>query len=270
MTADEQTRASKNIFYRELGRQKVAEEPYNAQAHLELGLVELDNFGNLPEAMACFEKACDLNPRLGVAWFFAGVTQLRLEKPEEAVRFLQKAEQCGHHTASVAELTGDALYNAGEFEAAARAYRKALDRSPAAVQVESKLGLVLGRLGRDKESIERNRAAVQKRPDLGDLHDRLIQLLVWLKRFPEAAEAAENKLRAVSGTSAADFVRAASLWNQSGNLGRAIAILHVGLQIHPGDSLLEQSLTEMHRSDEAGVNRLLTMLRKETVESFQD
>ena len=270
MTADEQTRANKNIFYRELGKQKVLEQPSNAQAHLELGLVELDNFGNFAEAMACFRKACELNPRFGVAWFFAGVTQLRLDNPSEAIPFLQKAEQCGHRTAAVAEQIGDALYNSGELEAAARGYRKALERAPESVQVESKLGLTLGRLGKGEEGLRQIRSAVQKRPKLGDLHDRLIQLLVLREQLHEAAEAAENKLRNVSETTAADFVRAASLWNQSGNLARAIAILHVGLQVHSGNLLLQQALSELKQHNEGEVNRLMTMLRNGTVESFQD
>ena len=49
LVADAETRARKNHFYRRLGQQKVREMPKNAQAHLELGLVELDNF-RLPTA----------------------------------------------------------------------------------------------------------------------------------------------------------------------------------------------------------------------------
>jgi glycosyltransferase involved in cell wall biosynthesis len=74
MVADPETRARKNHFYRRLGREKLLEMPQNAQAHLELGLVELDNFGNLDEALRLFRRACELNPRFGVAWFFRGLT----------------------------------------------------------------------------------------------------------------------------------------------------------------------------------------------------
>src|SRR5690606_28118797 len=70
LAADPETRARKNRFYRDLGRKKVQEMPGNAQAHFELGLVELDNFHNDAEALRCFERACRLNPRLSVAWFF--------------------------------------------------------------------------------------------------------------------------------------------------------------------------------------------------------
>ncbi|MCH8268977.1 MAG: glycosyltransferase family 2 protein, partial [Acidobacteria bacterium] len=72
LAADAEIRARKNRLYRDMGRQKVREMPENAQAHFELGLVEFDNFRNDTEALACFERACHLDPRLSVAWVFAG------------------------------------------------------------------------------------------------------------------------------------------------------------------------------------------------------
>src|SRR5262249_366871 len=54
LAVSEEVRAAKNRFYRDLGRQKLREMPSNAQAHLELGLVEMDNFANLEEAQRLF------------------------------------------------------------------------------------------------------------------------------------------------------------------------------------------------------------------------
>jgi tetratricopeptide (TPR) repeat protein len=234
-----------------------------------LGLVKLDNFGNCAEAVACFQKACELSPNFGVAWFFAGVAQLRSDAPSDAVVSLQKAERCGHHTAAVAELMGDAFYNLGEFAAAARAYRKAHDRQPDSALIESKLGLALGRSGETEEAIRRTKEALNARPDVGELHDRMIQLLVWMERPGDAAAAAEQKLRTVPKTSAADFARAARLWHQTGNLARAVAVLHVGMQLHQFDPLLNQLLAELREGEPETVNHLVTALRKATDGSFQ-
>jgi tetratricopeptide (TPR) repeat protein len=270
LTADAETRAHKNRFYRELGKRKVVDMPQNAQAHLELGLVELDNFGNLVEALVCFERACELNPRFGVAWFFAGLTQLRRGEHREAVRCLRKAEKCGHATPVVAETMGDSHYNLGEFAASVQAYRQALQRSPESPLLESKLGLALGRTGATEEGLRKMRSAVQQRPDLADLHDRLILLLVWLERMPEAAVAAENKLRTMPGSSPSDFHRAASLWARQGDWARATAMLHVGLQLHAGDPLLNQALAELASREGSGVDQLVTALQNSTVRTFQD
>lgn len=262
LAAEEPVRARKNRFYRELGKQKVRELPENAQAHLELGLVELDQFGNLAEAQACFERACALNPRFGVAWFFAGVALLRRGAYREALRCLRRAEQCGHATPFVAEMRGDAHYNLGDFGAATRAYRQALSRTPGSAEVESKLGLALGRAGSGEEGLRLAREAVAHRPAAAELHDRLVQLLVFLERRTEAALAAENKLRSVAGSTAGDFLRAGSLWTGEGNWARATAVLHVGRQLHPGDPALNEALTELAGREGSDVNRLVTTLEQ--------
>ena len=72
MAGDEAGQARKNTLYRELGRQKISEMPDNAQAHFELGLLEMDNFHNFADAQQLFERARTLNPRFGLAWFFEG------------------------------------------------------------------------------------------------------------------------------------------------------------------------------------------------------
>jgi tetratricopeptide (TPR) repeat protein len=270
LAADAETRARKNRLYRELGRQKVLDMPQNAQAHLELGLVELDNFGNLAEALACFERACELNARLGVAWFFAGVTHLRREEHREAIGCLRKAGQCGHATQAVTEATGDAHYNLGEFRAAVRAYRQAREQPRQSATLTSKLGLALARAGSIEAGLGSVLQAVQQRPESGELHDRLILLLVWLKRIPAAAAAAENKLRLVPGTSASDFLRAAHLWMGQGDWARATAILHVGKQLHIGEPLLDQALAEMAAREGTGVNQLVTTLENRGTRAAQD
>jgi tetratricopeptide (TPR) repeat protein len=270
LAADPATRARKNLLYRELGRQKVQELPQNAQAHLELGLVELDNFGHLAEALSCFQRACRRNPRLGVAWFFAGVTHLRREEYREALRCLRQAEQVGHATQAVAEAAGDAHYNRAEFPAAARAYRQALGRADYSAAIASKLGLALARAGAVEEGLENARQALARRPDCGELHDRLILLLAWLERLPEAARAAENKLRLVPGTSAEDFLRAARLWAAQGDWARATAILHVGRQMHPAEPLLAPALAELAERAGAGVNQLVTTLQNHCTGAGRD
>ena len=127
LAADPETRARKNVFYRDLGRQKIVEMPDNPQAYLELGLVELDNFGNVAEALQHFERACALNPRLGVAWFFAGLAHFQLGSHREALRCLKRAQKQGHMTSFVSETIGDAHYNLGEFPQSVRAYKQAIE-----------------------------------------------------------------------------------------------------------------------------------------------
>lgn len=257
---DPETRARKNRLYHELGKRKVEDAPRNAQAHLELGLVELDNMGNVEEALACFKHACELNPRLGVAWFFAGIALMRLGKHRDELQFLENAERNGRATAATAEMSGDAHYNLGEFREAMRCYEKALKRSPDSMAVESKLGLAAVRAGMVDDGVLRIRRAISQQPILAELHDRLILALVWLEQIPEAALAAEDKLRAVTGASSSDFLRAASLWSKLGNWSRAVAVVHVGLQVHRDDGALKRTLEELAVHSGARVGTLLEAL----------
>ena len=244
LAAGPDARARKNHLYRELGRTKVQEMPRNAQAHFELGLMEFDCFHNDAEALACFDRACQLNPRFGVAWFFAGLVRLRLGLPEQALKALERAEACGLRSGLVAEAQGDSYYNLGKFSSAYRCYRRALQRKGDSAEIESKLGLAEIRLGHTNSGFERLNRAIQQNPVLGDLYDRLIVAAVFLGRLDIAAEAAEAKLeRAESGPDA--YLRAASIRAQQGGWQRAQEILLAGTTHFPAARKLQQALAEV-------------------------
>ncbi len=260
LVADPETRARKNRFYRNLGKMKVDEMPTNAQAHLELGLAELENLGNVEEALASFENACRLNPRLGVAWYFAGIANFRLGKYQESIHSLRQAEKRGRRTAAAAEIVGDGHYNLAEFPEAVRSYERALKLAPRSATLESKCGLAKVRTGSAEAGLQQVRHAILQQPALAETHDRLILSLVWLGRVSEAALAAEEKLRSVKTPSSNDFTRTASLWSKTGDWARATAVLHVGLQIYQDDSNLKNALNELVAHSGARVGELATTL----------
>jgi tetratricopeptide (TPR) repeat protein len=251
LVADAETRAGKNHFYRRLGREKLREMPQNAQAHLELGLVELDNFGNLEEALVLFERACLLDPRFGVAWFFCGLTLTKLRRLRDALKCLSEAERQGHLTSLVYEAQGDAHYNLKEYSRACENYDRASHRNAGNPLLQSKLGLAVVRAGNVERGLRLIRQAVESRPSAGELHDRLILSLVWLDRIEQAGTAAENKIKMVENAEAGDFLRAASLWARQKDWGRAAAVLQAGLQLHPNDITLGRGLSEVARTSEA-------------------
>ena len=244
LVADAETRAAKNRFYRQLGRQKIQEMPDNAQAHFELGLVELDNFQDFPESLRLFERACQLDPRLAVAWFFQALAFIKLDRFAEALKSLAEAERRGHHNALAAELTADAHYNLKNYGRATAHYSRALQLDPANPQLKSKLGLATIRTGKEERGLYLLRSAVTTKPDSPDLHDRLILSLVFLNRLPEAATAAEAKLSIISAPKPVDFLRAASLRAKCRDFSAAISVLQSGLLRHPDEKILMQALAE--------------------------
>ena len=250
LAADAETREKKNRLYRDLGRRKVRDMPQSAQAHFELGLVELDNFDNTKEALECFEQACRLDPGLGVAWLFAALAQIRLGLFDKALESLKHAKSLGHSAALVAEMEGDAYYNLGRFDVASVCYRQAFRLERKSAALESKLGLAEVRRGKIESGVSHLRRAVAHQPELSEVHDRLILASVWLGRLKEAASAAEMKLETVAPRPD-HFLRAASIQAQLGDQRKAEELLRRGLCHFPQAEKLLQGLKEVEFKCEA-------------------
>jgi tetratricopeptide (TPR) repeat protein len=244
LAADAATRARKNHLYRELGREKIREMPQSAQAHFELGLVEFDNFHNDTEAARLFDRACELDAQLAVAWLFAGLAQARLGNPAAALARIRRAESLGYRTALTAEAEGDAHYNLGEFEAARRAYRRVLERDPRNASAASKLGLAEVRDARVETGLDRLRRAIETHPEREELYDRAVTACVWLGRLEEAAACAERKL-SLPGPAPECYLRAAALRVKCGDWLRALHLLQCGLDRYPRHERLSLALTEV-------------------------
>lgn len=242
-TATPEQKAAKNQFYRELGRQKVQEMPGNAQAHFELGLVELDNFQNNEEACRLFARACDLNPSLAVAWFFQGVAFARRQLDATALPCFAHARRLGINSAPLAEAEADALYNCKQFNEARRSYRKALQLAHS-TEVLSKLGLTEVRLDQAEAGLKKIKAAVAASPATPELHDRLMAAELSLGHIAAAAQAAEDKLHAVKRTESG-FLRAAALWLHAKRVEHVVEILRAGKEEFPYSVELDQALHQV-------------------------
>jgi tetratricopeptide (TPR) repeat protein len=245
MVSSEETRARKNLLYRRLGIEKIKEMPHDAQAHFELGLIELDNFSKPQAALALFRKARRINPKFQQAWFFEGVTLYRLERFTDALDSLNRSEKAGVRSSLLAELLGDTYYNLGRFAEAVKSFETAIDRDPTNPRTRSKMGLAMVRTGNHPAGIEHLRSAIGVAPSDGELHDRLLQALVSMDRLAEAAAVADAKLEALTTPTSLDFLRAAALWCQLGRLARSSAVLQVGLEMYPQEERLQKSLSEL-------------------------
>jgi glycosyltransferase involved in cell wall biosynthesis len=242
-TASAEQKAEKNLFYCELGRQKVQEMPDNAQAHFELGLVELDNFHNNEEAGRLFARACDLNPSLAVAWFFQGIAFARRQQDANALPCFAQARRLGINSAPLAEAEADALYNCKQFTEARKAYRRALQLAES-TEVLSKLGLTEVRLNQAEAGLKKIKAAVAGSPATPELHDRLMAAELSLGHIAAAAQAAEDKLHAVQRTESG-FLRAAALWLHAKRVEHVVEILRAGTEEFPYSVELNQALHQV-------------------------
>ncbi len=255
MVKDDEERARKILFYLELGRQKVAEMPGNAQAHFELGVSELENLGNVEKALDSFVRSCELNRQFGVAWFFQGVCHLRLGKPAKALDCFHQAQLAEHSTPWLAEMEGDTHYNLGHFDNAIGCYKKGLKLDPANLTLESKLGLAEARAGKRSSGLRRLKRAIDTEPANPEFHDRLIMVELWLGHLQKGAQAAERKLSKVE-PEPTDFLRAASIRSKMEDWPNAARLLRDGLALFPDSEPLRANLLKIETTTTATVSKL--------------
>lgn len=243
--ADPEAMRRKAQAYRELGKQKVREMPNDAQAHLELGAEELEHFGEPAAALALFERACLLAPRMALAWYYLGLARIRVHQLRAAVEALTTAERLGISGPLLYDARGDASYDLGEFSAAARDYRRALKLVGESALIESKLGLTEIRAGEPDAGFARMKRAVRREPDNATVRDRMIAAAAAGHRFALAAEAAEDYLRVIPNPSERAYLRAASIRAQLRQWAEAEAVLRDGLSRWPASPALCEALREV-------------------------
>lgn len=243
-TASHTALAEKNKLYLELGRLKVQEMPDDAQAHLELGLQQMDNFQNYGEALRCFDRACILEPANHDAWLFAGMAALRANRPADAIERLRHVPEHGHCAALLAETLGEAYFLVQDFTLAAKYYNRAAKLLPANPFLESKAGLCELRAGRIAAGIRKMHQALNRVPGSGELYDRLISAYVSLGRLAEAAESAERRI-AKAGATPEAFMRAASIRAELREWPQVSTLLQEGIAKFPQAEKLKLALTEV-------------------------
>ena len=239
---------AKAVFYRDLGRLKVKEEPDNPFAWFELGIVEYRAFGNHAAALSCFQQTVKLHPPFARAWLFMATIYIDAGRPFDALFALDKAEAAGEAAGFRERLKGDAYYNLGQVAQARSAYRNALRFAEDKPMVQSRLGLTEVRLGDFEAGLARLRQAVEEAPHQAELHDRLVKALLVAEDLSGAAEAAERL--AVCFRHPKTFLRAASIRAQLEQWERSEKLLDDALELFPDSPALRDARAEVvrHRS----------------------
>jgi hypothetical protein len=125
-----------------------------------------------------------------------------------------------------------------------------LKNDPANASLQSKLGLAEVGAGKSSAGLRKMRNAIHSDPSNPELHDRLIMAELWLHHFSQGAEAAENKLEAVT-PQPTDFLRAASIRSKMEDWPRAATILRKGVTVFPDSEPLNASLSNIETFLEA-------------------
>jgi len=241
-------RAAKAVFYRDLGRLKVKEEPDNPLAWFELGRMEYRTFGNYDIALSCFEQTVKLHPPFVRAWLFMAMIYLDSGRPLDALFTLGQAGATEEAAGLRERLKGDAYYNLGQVADARRAYQNAIGLGEDRPMVQSRLGLTEVRLGDSGAGFARLRKAVEQAPHQAELHDRLVKALLVAKDLAGAAEAAERFAQCLHHPKT--FLRAASIRAQLEQWERSKKLVEDALALFPDSPALREAWAQMERHEE--------------------
>lgn len=110
-------------------RQAVKMSPDTAELWANLGLMD-DLAGNSLEALKNFSQAAHLNASMYVPQLFLGIENLKLNRAETAIPFLQRAQQMNPNDPQAPLALGRAFALSGKGDRASDAYGKATDLTP--------------------------------------------------------------------------------------------------------------------------------------------
>lgn len=230
--AETQVRDDKAVFYRELLRLRVQDYPNDPLGWVLLGLQEYEQFKNTEEALRCFARCLEIEPKVNEAWLFTGMIYVDLGKYGEALRALENDRREGPVTALREQLKGDALQGSGRFKEARMAYRRALKLGGGDDPLlESKLGYTEVKAGQRNTGLAKLRRAARAVPGMFAIHDRLMKACILAERLPEAAQVAEGMADALDHPKF--YVRAASIRARLQQWDQAAGILARGRQRFP-------------------------------------
>lgn len=243
-------RRAKDLYYYSLCRSSAEEQPQNAEAWLEAGLVAFESIGDMVEAQRSLSRAIAINRNLPVASLVLAMIHLRQGRFVEALRASDSVPDAQPLGILKHSSRGDAFHALNRLREAQRAYRKALDlgrQSPelescsSLLDLESKLGYTNIGLGLIEPGLDRLRRASQQAPHSFGIQERLMKGFLLAGRIRDAAEISIAIARTFRDPRL--YIRCAAIQIQAARLDQAKSILNEGIAEHPSDS----RLVEMRR-----------------------
>lgn len=161
--------------------------------------VALEKMGKSEDAVECFDKALQEDPKDAWAWFNKGVSLHRLGMVAEALRCYEKALEIKPDDPDALSNKGIALRSIGRTEEAIECYITALGVNPKDAGIWSNLGVTYRVLGRTRDALESYDRALAINPnDVTVLLNKAAALQAE-GRFSEAVECYDRVLRMQPG-----------------------------------------------------------------------
>ncbi len=238
-------KADKGVYYRDLLRMKVEEEPDNPAGWIQLALQEYEYFHNQTEALGCLQRALQLEPCAAEAWLFLAMIYVDAGNFQEALAALEHDSRQGASMALREQVRGDALHSLKQLEEARAAYRRSMKIAGGDPLLESKLGYVEVKLGYRDSGLAKLVHAAHQAPGMFAVQDRLMKGYIMVGKLLEAASTAETVAEVLSHPKT--YLRAASLYAALHDPEHCLRVLRRGLAAFPDSPELKQAYDEANR-----------------------
>lgn len=156
-------------------------EPNHAGAQLRLASIltglARDDQNYIPQAVAAYARAIELDPVEPEAYFNLGYLAIRQRDYRSAVTQYEKALALDAHYPRVHLSLGIALYEVRDFDAADSMLQAAVAEEPNSAEAHHYYGLVLGKRDQWEPAVQELRAAARLAPDEQEIHYALAEAL---------------------------------------------------------------------------------------------
>jgi tetratricopeptide (TPR) repeat protein len=156
--------------------------------------ISLGRLGRYEEAIACFDKALEINPNFAMAWSEKGVCLNNLAKHDQAIECYNKSLEINPNELKPWFCKGVSLAILGKKEQAIACFDKALEINPNYAMAWSEKGLSLRYLDRKKEAIECYNKALEINPNYAKVWSDKGAILADLGKYEEAIECFDKAL----------------------------------------------------------------------------
>jgi tetratricopeptide (TPR) repeat protein len=165
----------------------------------------LKNLGKYQEAINCYDKAIEIEPRDAGAWLNKGTVLDKFDRYREAITCYDRALEINPRYALAWHNKGGALSNLGKHQEVIACYDKAIEINPRYVEAWHNKGGALSDLGKYQEAIACYDRVLEINPSYATAwHNKGFTLLIGLGRDQEAIEALENYIKFAPANQAAD------------------------------------------------------------------
>ena len=179
-------------------KQKLAEKPDDARAHLELGL-SLINLEQPNEALSHFREAIRYSPSLAEAHYALGVTLENHGEPEESHRHLKEALQLKPDYAAAHLTVGKLSLNHKAFPTAQKHFEQAVQLNADDAEPHLWLGIVHNLQRQFPQAVAELKKALEIDSEYAEAYYYLARVYAQQGRLDEAIQQLTSALRAEPG-----------------------------------------------------------------------